>query len=78
MSYELSLGSHRSGFFDRKKHAFETSSNLAIKLKPFTMTEIDPAPESLMLDKAIWRKMDLWLLPTVAMFHLLSFLVRRT
>jgi hypothetical protein len=61
-SYELDY--HPS--FYHKRHAFETSSSL---VEPFTL--VDPV-----LDKAVWRKMDLWLLPTVAMFYLLSFLVR--
>lgn len=31
---------------------------------------LDPA-----LEKIVWRKMDKWILPVVAMFYLLSFLV---
>ena len=53
--------------FDRKKYAYETSSKLGFQLQP------DP---QVALDKRVWRKLDLWLLPTVAMFYLLSFLVR--
>ena len=28
------------------------------------------------LEKTVWRKLDVWILPVVAMFYLLSFLVR--
>jgi hypothetical protein len=29
-----------------------------------------------LLEGVVWRKMDLWILPVVAMFYFLSFLVR--
>lgn len=33
---------------------------------------VDPA-----MEKVVWRKLDLYVLPMVALFYLLSFLVRR-
>lgn len=52
---------------DPEKHAIETSS-----LGSESSARVNPA-----LEKVVWRKLDLWILPTVAMFYLLSFLVRR-
>ena len=40
-------------------------------IEPPLLTDVDLA-----MDKAVWRKLDLRLLPTVAMFFFLSFLVR--
>jgi hypothetical protein len=57
--------SHTS--MDPEKHTIETSS-----LGSDAVAPVDPA-----LEKVVWRKLDLWILPTVAMFYLLSFLVRR-
>ena len=48
----------------------ETTGSLGIR--PSTLTDVDLA-----MDKAVWRKLDFRLLPTLAMFHLLSFLVRK-
>jgi hypothetical protein len=35
------------------------------------------APIDPTLERVVWRKMDMWLLPVVAMFYFLSFLVSR-
>lgn len=51
---------------DPEKHAIETSS---LGSEPYA--QVDPD-----LDKVVWRKLDMYILPTVAMFYLLSFLVR--
>ncbi|KAF8219144.1 MFS general substrate transporter [Tricholoma matsutake] len=51
---------------DPEKHAIETSS-----LGSESSARVNPA-----LEKVVWRKLDLWILPTVAMFYLLSFLDR--
>lgn len=52
---------------DPEKHTIETSSLGSDSSAP----QVDPS-----MEKVVWRKLDLWLLPTVAMFYLLSFLVR--
>lgn len=69
MSYELHH--HLGGSFDNTKQVFEPVDSSAIRVEPFT-TQLDPK-----MGKGVWRKLDLWLLPTVAMFYLLSFMVRQ-
>jgi hypothetical protein len=49
-----------------EKHAGSEADSLEAE----AMT-VNPA-----LERVVWRKMDLWILPIVAMFYLLSFLVR--
>jgi hypothetical protein len=56
----------RTSTVDPEKHAIETSS---LSSEPVPV-QLDPA-----LDKIVWRKLDLWILPVVSMFYFLSFLV---
>ena len=72
ISYELSSYT----IYDRKKYAFESNSSLALHIEPFSHIADEPQATAA-LDRGVWRKLDLWLLPTVAMFYLLSFLVRQ-
>jgi hypothetical protein len=58
--------SHTS--MDAEKHIIETTSTLGSDVG----APLDPA-----MEKVVWRKLDMWILPTVAMFFLLSFLVSR-
>jgi hypothetical protein len=67
MSDKAPSHTSRTSTVDPEKHAIETSS---LSSEPVA-THVDPA-----LDKVVWRKLDMWILPVVAMFYFLSFLVR--
>lgn len=44
--------------------------------KHATSTDVSSSTEeNAILDKIVWRKLDIWILPVLSMFYLLSFLV---
>lgn len=57
----------------QEKHTGSEAGSLGDDSFGDKSTIIDPA-----LEKVVWRKMDKWILPVVAMFYLLSFLVSTT
>lgn len=48
----------------------DTSRSSVSSGSPVAVEDVDPA-----LEKRIWRKLDLYILPVVTLFYLLSFLV---